>query len=93
MLISPLEVLRLSLGPDRDIARMLGLSRGQIVSRWERIPTKHIPALERLSAEFGRFRLTAEMLVHGARLHVSSPNAAADQMKARAAPAAPLAAE
>ena len=64
--LTPLELCRFSLGDDRTIARIVGVSRGQTVQLWrDDIPHRHMRTLIEVSTQCGRFPLTAHMLVYG----------------------------
>lgn len=69
--LTPLELCRFSLGDDRAIARIVGVSRGQTVQLWGcDIPNRHMRTLIEASARAGRFPLTAHMLIYGGTVTV-----------------------
>lgn len=70
--LSPLNVCRLCFGSDAAIAEIVGVSRGQTVTRWVGVPRRHMEALVSASLSTGLFPISLDMLIKGAEFEVRS---------------------
>ena len=69
--LSPLDLCRLCFGSDAVIAEIVGVSRGQTVTRWVGVPRRHMEPLVIAShTSRGLFPISLDMLIKGADFHV-----------------------